>query len=103
MLNKNKTMKNIIIIDIDSEREAPITIGKPSDVKKPTTQEEAKSFILTDIACVVETLKLMISIADQNKYGNKKAIVDEAIEHLNELLIVSDKEPKIESTDNTKH
>ena len=79
-------MKNIIIIDVDTEREQQLQIGKPSDTTPPTTPEEAKAIILTDISCVAETLNLMINIAHDSGYADKKELINTAIAHLQELL-----------------
>jgi hypothetical protein len=83
-------MKNIIIIDVDTEREQQLQIGKPSETKQPTTPEEAKEIILTDISCVAETLNLMINIAHDSGYANKKELVEKAIINLQELLPKAD-------------
>jgi hypothetical protein len=78
-------MKNIIIIDVDTEREQQLQIGKPSDIKAPTSPEEAKSIIINDISCVFETFKHMIIIADQSGYGKKEDFIKSAIADLNSL------------------
>ena len=41
-------MKNILFIDVDTEKESPLTLGKPEDFPKPTNDEEAKIMILND-------------------------------------------------------
>ena len=79
-------MKNIIIIDIDTEREQQLQIGKPSDIQPPNSQEEAKEIITTDISCVYEAFKMMVRIADQSGYGKKEEFVKTAIADLNEFL-----------------
>ena len=81
-------MKNIIFIDIDTEREKVVQIGKPTDTPKPTTPEDAKKMILEDIACAIEGLCSLIHIADQNKYEDKAVLVNESVNHLNNMLKV---------------
>jgi hypothetical protein len=83
-------MKNVIIIDVDTDRVQSLQIGKPSDSKQPTNPEEAKEIILTDLACVSETLNLMINIASDSGYGKKEDLVRKAIENLNNLIIKND-------------
>jgi hypothetical protein len=79
-------MKNVIIIDVDTEREQQLQIGKPSDTQPPTTPDEAKAIILTDISCVAETLNLMINIAHDSGYAKREDLVATAINHLKEML-----------------
>jgi len=80
-------MKNVIIIDVDTEREQQLQIGKPSsDIQAPTSPEEAKAIIVNDIACVFETFKTMVLIADQSGYGKKEEYIKTAIADLNDLL-----------------
>ena len=83
-------MKNLIIIDIDSERKQPIIFGKGPEFIYPTTFDEAKDMILTDINCLCESLYTMIHTADQNNYGTKKELVDKCIIHLHSMLITED-------------
>ena len=80
-------MKNIIIIDVDTEREGQqLKIGKPSDILAPTSPEEAKGIILSDIACVFEAFKTMVLIADKSGYGKKEDFIKTAIKELSDVL-----------------
>lgn len=78
-------MKNTILIDIDSERDKKIIIGKPELTQKPETTEEAKTMIIMDIADICDVLCELIHIADQNGYGKKSELVNAAIKSLNEF------------------
>ncbi len=84
-------MKNAIYIDIDTDRDQPILIGKPPEIPQPTTPEEAGKMITTDISCVCEALCSLIHMADQNGYAPKKALVETSIKYLNDLLIETPK------------
>jgi len=79
-------MKNSIYIDIDTEREEPIMIGKPNEIAPPTTPEETKIMIINDISCLCEALSLMIRMSDKNGYGSKEDLVKASVMHLNNLL-----------------
>jgi hypothetical protein len=79
-------MKNKIYIDIDSERAEPILFGKGEDIPRPTTEEEAKEMVLTDIVCITEALISLIHVADQVKYGQKEVIVNQVMASLNQYL-----------------
>jgi hypothetical protein len=80
-------MKNSIFIDVDSDRDQPIIIGKPDEIKAPENAEEAAVMIISDISCVCEALCTLIHMADQNNYGKKAELVAASIKYLNDLLI----------------
>lgn len=79
-------MKNTIYIDIDSEREQPILIGKGQDSPIPQSKEEAQSMVLVDINCMTEALLSLIHLADQNEFGNKEEMVNKVIAELIKYL-----------------
>lgn len=79
-------MKNTIYIDIDTEREQPILIGKGPETVPPTTREEAGKMIIEDIACVCDALINLIHVADQNEYGTKENLVEKVMIQLEEYL-----------------
>jgi len=80
-------MKNLIYIDVDTDREQPVLIGKGSDIPSPTNREEARDMIINDIKCVCETLCILIDVADQNTYAKKNELVTESIKQLTKLLM----------------
>lgn len=86
-------MTNGIYIDIDTERENPIRFAKSPDIPQPTNKEEAQAMVLNDIACISEALALLITVADQNGYGNKLELVQTSISTLNAIL-TEDNGPK---------
>ena len=79
-------MKTTIFIDVDTERENPIIITKPETISQPTTPEEAKAMLLTDIGCICETLCRLIHLSDQSGYIPKKELVETSIIVLNDML-----------------
>lgn len=86
-------MKNLIIIDVDTEREKPIFISKGPDYQAPTNKEEAKEIIITDMGCILDTLLNLIHIADQNDYESKEILVGKAIKELNQYLSLPSTKP----------
>lgn len=78
-------MKNKIAIDIDTERDVKIIIGKASDTIKPTNREEATTMINFDIICLTEALCDVIDMATSNGCGPKNEYITYAIEKLNSL------------------
>jgi hypothetical protein len=79
-------MKNTIYIDIDTDREQPILIGKGPETTPPTTREEAGKMIVEDIACVCDALINLIHVADQNEYGTKEDLIEKVKSQLDEYL-----------------
>ena len=92
-------MKNTIFIDIDTERDRPVLIGKGQDSEVPTNEEDAKGMIAIDIACICEGLCELIHVASQNGYGSKEGFIHASIEQLNKLLNTSS---AIENEDSEK-
>ena len=86
-------MKNTIIVDVDTERDKPILIGKPPEIKPPETKEETGIMITTDISCLCEAMCELIHMSHNNGYAKKEDLVQAAIKHLNDMLIEN---PKIE-------
>ena len=84
-------MKNTLFIDLDTDREQKVLIGKPEGFPQPTTPVEAAKMINTDIACICEALCSLIHIADQNGYSKKEEMVSTSIKYLNDLLTVKNK------------
>lgn len=75
-------MKNVIIVDIDTERVNQIQISKPNINGIPTNKEEAKETLLKDVACLCEALRHMISISDDNGFSDKETLIETSIKHL---------------------
>lgn len=79
-------MKTVINIAIDTESKTPISINKPEEINPPTTPEEAKDVITTDIKCLTEALSFMIGVADDNGYVNANETITQIIVRLNKDL-----------------
>ena len=82
-------MKNLIYIDVDTDREQQIKIGKGPEMIQPQNKDEASSMIKNDIGCVCEALCSLIHVAHESGYGTKEQFVLEAIKQLNTLLVES--------------
>lgn len=93
-------MKNKLVIDVDTERERPIIIGKPEDVQKPTSPEEAQIMVKNDIICVTEALCTLINLAAHNGYGEKAVLINESAIRLHEMLIEPKPEEPLNETKN---
>lgn len=87
-------MKNLIVIDVDTEREKQILIGKPQESTPPSNPKDAALMVTTDISCVCEALCTLINISDQSGYAKKADLIAAAVKRLNDMLIVSTDEVK---------
>lgn len=79
-------MKNIIFIDVDSERDRPIIFSKPPEITPPENHEEAKKMILSDIICLSEAVATLIRMAYQNDYANKTDLIVGTVNTIYQLL-----------------
>jgi hypothetical protein len=80
-------MKTSLIITVDTEKEFPISITKPSDIEPaPANSEEAKTMVNKDILCLMEALCFMIDAAHDNGYGDRNELVNHSVIRLNKTL-----------------
>jgi len=93
-------MKNLLYIDIDTDREQPILIGKGQDIIPPTTPEEAANMIITDISSLCEALCSLIHISDQSGYATKESLVNESVKILTNMLNTTETPESPASADN---
>ena len=75
-------MKNVIIIDVDTDRDPIVQLGKPSAELLPKNPEEAKETITRDIACMCEALSILIQVADKSGYKTVQESVKDCIVQL---------------------
>lgn len=68
-------MKNILIIDCDTEREFPMQIRKPIEVEPPATPEEARIRLIQDIETAFNGLLTLTGVAVSSGYLTKELVV----------------------------
>lgn len=78
-------MINIIIVDVDTEREPPIIIEKTDKTPPPTTPEDAKIMLANDIRDLCNGLATLIQLGSANSLIDKEAAINAAIKSLEEL------------------
>lgn len=98
-------MKNIIIIDVDTERQPIIQISKTNSKELPKNKDEAKDVIIKDMACITEALCSLIHAADQSNFKTLEESKQDVITHIersiNDTLINSNLKVKSITTDTT--
>lgn len=75
-------MKNIIIVDVDTERTPVIQIGKMEGSELPKNKDEAKDIIIKDMACLTEALCTLINAADQSNFKTVEESMKDVMAHL---------------------
>lgn len=77
------SMKNVVIVDIDTEREDQIIlIGKPEEFKQPETKEEAFKMLDDDILSLSEALVSLITVGNDSGHKSKDDLYNQCINHI---------------------
>jgi len=85
-------MKNMIIIDIDTDRQPdedgkvapPVVLGKPEWMGQPTNEEETIAMINTDVRSLTEGLITLVMTSDLNNFGKKEDYLSGIVAQLTE-------------------
>lgn len=75
-------MKNLIVIDVDTNRQQQIMIKKPLESDEINNKGEMLS---NDINCIFEAFCSLVKLISTNGHGKKNEILDVAIKHLESL------------------
>ena len=78
-------MKNIVIIDVDTDRIPRLKMVKPNSFPEPTTNEELKTMLMADMGSTCEALFTMISLASHHGFGKKEDFLNIAKNLLDEI------------------
>lgn len=81
-------MKNIILIDLDSDRDEVIKITKPENLVESISDEAgAKKMILEDITTVCQALGTLIKVGEDSNYFDGEKSAQLCIDFLKENFI----------------
>ena len=81
-------MKNIIQVDLDSDREQKIIITKPEGmVEEIGNEKSAKEMVVKDISTLCNGLGTLIQLGDDNKYFNGEELANLCIKYLSDNFI----------------
>ena len=89
-------MKNIIVVDVDTDRTPVVQIGKMEKTDLPKNTEEAKMIIIKDMACLSEALCVLINAADQSGFKSIDESMKDIITHLERGTIIKSEDTKEE-------
>ncbi len=90
-------MKNVVIVDIDTDREQAVQIMKPSGGGVPSNAEEAQNMVAMDIRSLTEGLVTLVIGSHLNDYSSKEDNFADIVDHLRGGLTLD--ENGIEITD----
>lgn len=76
-------MKNVVVVDIDTEREESLMIGKAEDFVVPETVDETLRAVTLDISTLVCGIKFLINSHMETKLAN--SILDNILTDLNDF------------------
>lgn len=74
--------KNQVIVDLDTERENPILIGKSENYEMPYEIEDYKTAILLDISTLCEGICTLMHLAESLGIQKSPVTLRECIKHL---------------------
>ena len=78
-----KSFKNIIVVDIDTDRkDATVMMGKPPEFKKDLTKEEFAQEIINDMATLCEGVCTLIHLAEKEGIKTSSDSLRDCINHL---------------------
>jgi hypothetical protein len=77
-------MKNVLFIDLDSDRTNPghIIIGKPDGTRRPSSQEEHTQMVIDDMMTLCEALCTLIHLAEDQRVKPSADSLRDCIKHL---------------------
>lgn len=75
-------MKNTIVIEVDDEKDSPVTINKPSEESKPNNNKEAAEMIKGDVETVAEGMMQLFKLAENIDVSTEDRNVEYIIDHL---------------------
>lgn len=93
-------MKNVIMVDVDSERENQVIFNKPNDFVFPTNPDEARSVVIDDLKTLAHGLGCLIRIAQDSGYGTANEMLNETIELLKDYYPLKTEESTLKVEDN---
>jgi hypothetical protein len=80
-------MKNIVIVDIDTDREHKVLLGKPEDITQPSTPEEASKMVLDDMTSLCDGLVTLIHAAHDSGFVKDHVALDACIKRIQEGFV----------------
>ena len=83
-------MKNVVIVDIDTDREQAVHIMKQEGAGIPTNADEAQAMVAMDIRSLTEALVTLVTASHENDYSNKENDFADICDHLKDGLKLDD-------------
>ena len=85
-------MKNVVIFDKDTERDEKLIITKPEGTEQPTSEEEAKAMIISDISTATEGLMTLVKIANDSGYMDEDKSAQMIVDYFKNAFLTKTEE-----------
>lgn len=98
---KAPPFKNIIIVDVDSERDENVKLGKPEHFVAPATKVAMQQVLMTDLTTLCEGIVTVAHLIEKEGFHNKDKVLDFVVNHLQSTVTTTEcvDVPKEESSE----
>jgi len=87
MGDREAVIKNVVIVDLDTNRDPKIQIGKPEEIQRPADAEEVKTMLVADMTTLCEGIITLIHAGHQNGYVDSAESVRACIEYIEDGFV----------------
>ena len=74
--------KNVLYVDVDSEREETVQIGKPKHFIAPLNKNAMEQVLMTDLTTLCEGIVTVAHLIDKEEFHSKDNVIKFVIQHL---------------------
>jgi hypothetical protein len=79
---KAPPFQNIVIVDVDSEREENVKLMKPEHFVAPSTEEAMKTVLMTDLTTLCEGVVTLANLIEKEGFHTKEKVLNFVVNHL---------------------
>jgi hypothetical protein len=101
---KAPPFQNIVIVDVNSEREENVKLMKPEHFVAPSTKEAMQTVLMTDLTTLCEGLVTLAHLIEKEGFHTKEKVLNFTINHLSNEIPNSEVKdvPKEEASEKKK-
>ena len=83
---KAPPFKNVIYVDVDSERDETVKLGKPKHFIAPTNEDAMKHVLMTDLTTLCEGIVTVAHLIEKEGFHTKEQVLNFVIKHLGNAI-----------------